>query len=169
MADYYIFGVPWEEFVIWFFSQPLYGKILIVAGIIAILALVITLIYYIIKGIAYLIYYILKGLYYLLKGTCIGLYKLFKAIYHAISGKPTTKAAMQMPIQQAVISVPMQPLKRTIKEVRSDATFCSECGLKFTDKMAQQLTANGHCFCVQCGSGFSLRNQVNERPVDVES
>lgn len=169
MENYNIFGVPWEEFVVWFFSQPIYGKALIVAGIVAILALVITLVYYIIKGIAYLIYYILKGMYYLLKGICVGLYKLLKMIYHAISGKPINNTVKQMPIPQTVKLTSTQPPKRTIKEVRSDAGFCSECGHKFTDKMAQQLNANGHCFCVHCGNGFTSRNQINERPLHIES
>ena len=62
------FSIPWEEIVNWFVILPIYGQILILVGVIAILALVITLVYYLLKGLAYLVYYILKGAYYLLKG-----------------------------------------------------------------------------------------------------
>ena len=57
----------YNEFVEWYLVQPIYGQILAIIGIIALLALAVTLIYYVIKGIAYLIFYILKGIYYLLK------------------------------------------------------------------------------------------------------
>jgi len=161
----YNFGAPWPEFIAWFLGQPLYGQILIIIGIATICVLIGILVYYVIKGIAYLIYYLFKGLYYLIKYTCIGLYKLFKAIYRAISGKPNENIKQPVMIMQQVQPVPATPPKKHVNTVRPEATYCSECGLRFTEKMIQQLNDKGHTFCVYCGNGFTV-NQVQGKKND---
>ena len=170
MTNYYVFGVEWTEFVSWFLAQPLYGQIIIGVGIVAILALIITGVYYILKGVAYLIYYILKGLYYLFKGLCISVYKLFKELYHLISGKSSQKAQPQMqvmPMRQE--PAPLPPSQRVIRTIRQDASFCSECGATFTNRMIQELAEKGKAFCFSCGNGFSVeQHQSMKVPTNVE-
>ena len=63
---------------------PLFGQILIIVGIVAILILTAILVYYIVKGVAYLIYYLAKGIYHLFRAIILGLSKLFKGIYKKI-------------------------------------------------------------------------------------
>jgi len=167
----YIFGVPWKEFVAWFLSQPIYGQILIIIGIVTICVLIGILVYYVLKGVAYLIYYLFKGLYYLIKYTCIGLYKLFKAIYRAISGKPNENIKQPVMIMQQVQPVSAIPPKKHVNTIRSEATFCSECGIRFTDKMIQQLNEKGQAFCVYCGNGFTVNQAqtMTNGPANIES
>jgi len=155
---WYIFGVPWPDFVAWFLGQPLYGQILIIIGIVTIFVLIGIVVYYILKGVAYLIYYILKGIYYLLKYTCIGVYKLFKGLYHLISGKSPQKAESQALTPPKVqLIMPVQSSQKIIKEVQPEAGFCSECGAKFTERMNQLLSENGGVYCVFCGNGFKAK------------
>ena len=78
MSEVNIFGVPWEEIVDWYLTQPLYGQILVLVGLIALLALAVVILYYVLKGVAYLVYYVLKGVYYLLKGIGLLFYKIFE-------------------------------------------------------------------------------------------
>ncbi len=61
MANIYVFGTPWQEIVDWFLVQPIYGQILVLIGVFAVLALAIVIAYYVLKGAAYLVYYVLKG------------------------------------------------------------------------------------------------------------
>lgn len=152
-------SVSFGQMAEWFLAQPLYGQILIVIGIITVITLIGVAIYYLLKGIAYLIYYILKGLFYLLKGICIGFYKLFKALYHAISGKPIKDAKKQTPVMPTEqVPVPAQPVQRVVKEIRPEVAYCSECGVRFTDNMTQQLEDNGIVFCVHCGNCFKTQS-----------
>jgi hypothetical protein len=103
MIDINIFVKQWEAIVNWFVIQPIYIQILIVVGAIAIVALAITLVYYVLKGAAYLVYYMLKGAYSLFKGIGIFFYGAFEALYYEITGKPTlgTKPAPQSEVSQA--------------------------------------------------------------------
>ena len=93
MSDTYIFNVSWEEIVNWYLAQPIYGQILILVGLIALLALAIVIVYYVLKGVVYLVYYVLKGVYYLLKGIGFLFYRLFEELYYLISGKSIFEAA----------------------------------------------------------------------------
>ncbi len=159
MDDVNIFGVPWQEIVDWFVVQPLYGQILVLIGVVAVLALAVVIAYYVIKGVAYLIYYLLKGIYYLLKGIGLLFYKLCEALYYAISGKEKPNANKQ---EQQIIEVIQQPVQqiaqprphKVVQIVSPEATYCTECGNEFSAAMAQQLQNKGFVYCVHCGKGF---------------
>ena len=105
MSDVYIFGVAWEEIVNWFVAQPLYGQILVLIGLFAVIALAVVIVYFVLKGVVYLVYYILKGVYYLLKGIGLLFYKLCEGLYYAISGKPKPESATEQE-QQVIASGP---------------------------------------------------------------
>ncbi|MHA2390569.1 MAG: hypothetical protein ACXAEX_01255 [Promethearchaeota archaeon] len=162
MSEVYIFGVPWEEIVNWYLAQPIYGQILILVGVFALLALAIVIVYYVIKGVAYLIYYILKGVYYLLKSIGLLFYKIFEALYYAISGeeKPTKDPVKEQlaPPQVEKEPEPIIPIQKTYQTVQSDVTFCSECGNKFSDTMIQALSTKGAVYCIHCGKGFQANS-----------
>jgi hypothetical protein len=168
MNDVYIFGVAWEEIVNWFIAQPLYGQILVLIGLIAILALAVVIVYFVLKGVAYLVYYVLKGVFYLLKGIGLLFYKIFEGLYYAISGKPKPESTaiqeQQVPPQVIVVkeSEPIIPVQRTYQTVQSDVAFCSECGSQFSDSMVQTLTNKGFVFCIKCGHGFQASSMKIE-------
>ncbi|MFW9876961.1 MAG: hypothetical protein ACFFG0_28030 [Candidatus Thorarchaeota archaeon] len=162
MSEVNIFGVPWEEIMNWYIAQPLYGQILVIIGLIAILALAVVVLYYILKGVAYLVYYVLKGIYYLLKGIGLLFYKIFEALYYAISGKPKPNrvSTQEQPIPPQIQKEPESiiPVQRTYQTVQSDVAFCSECGSKFSDSMIQTLTNKGFVYCIHCGKGFQANS-----------
>jgi hypothetical protein len=139
----------YEEFVEWYLVQPIYGQVLTIVGVIAIIALIITLVYYVIKGIVYLIYYILKGIYYLLKGIGLGFYKLCEAFYYLVSGEQKPGKPFQ---KDSTTS--NEPVMKDF----SNSLYCSECGKKFSEKMIQQIYNNGIIFCVNCGTQFKITN-----------
>ncbi|MHA2048479.1 MAG: hypothetical protein ACW986_02590 [Promethearchaeota archaeon] len=139
----------YDEFVDWYLIQPIYGQVLTIIGVIAIIALAITLVYYVIKGVAYLIYYILKGIYYFLKGIGLGFYKLCEAFYYLVSGE-------QKPIKQSQGDI-VKSNENSIK-MFNDSLYCSECGRKFSDKMTRQMLTNGIIFCVNCGKQFKIND-----------
>jgi len=154
--------VGFEEFMNWFLSIPMYGQILVIVGIVASLVLAAVIIYYVIKGVAYLIYYILKGVYLLLKGIGLGLYKLCEALYYAISGrpKPIKQPCYEQPQapslpQKELIKV--EPIQQNYQPIQPNATFCSECGMEFTERMHHQLAETGVVYCVHCGKGYKAR------------
>lgn len=134
----------YNEFIDWYLIQPIYGQILVIVGIIAILALVITIVYYIIKGTAYLIYYILKGFYYLLKGIGLGLFKLSEGFYFLVSGEKRPKKQTEN-----------NNLNTSI-EANNAVLYCSECGIKFTEKMIKQMFSNNIVYCVNCGIALKV-------------
>ncbi|MFX0041941.1 MAG: hypothetical protein ACFE8L_03415 [Candidatus Hodarchaeota archaeon] len=157
--DIDIFGVPLQEIVDWFLTQPLYGQILVLIGVVAILVLAVVIAYYVIKGVAYLVYYLLKGIYYLLKGIGLLFYKLCEAIYYAISGKEKPNANKPEQQEAEVIQQPVQQVsqpqsQKVIQIVDHEAAFCTECGKEFSAGMAQQLQDKGFVYCVHCGKGF---------------
>ncbi|MFX1495135.1 MAG: hypothetical protein ACFFBZ_12690 [Promethearchaeota archaeon] len=157
--DVNVFGVPLQEIVDWFLAQPLYGQILVLIGVVAVLVLAVIVAYYVIKGVAYLVYYLLKGIYYLLKGIGLLFYKLCEAIYYAISGKEKPNANKQEQQEAELIPQPVQQLsqpkpQKIIQIVDPEAAFCTECGKEFSAGMAQQLHDKGLVYCVHCGKGF---------------
>lgn len=163
MVDVYIFGIPWEEIVNWFLVQPIYGQILVLVGVIALLALAVVIAYYILKGVAYLVYYILKGVYYLLKGLGLLFYKAFEALYYAISGETKPESSAPAQEQQAPPQVEKQPepiisVQKTYQTIKPDVAFCSECGSKFSESMVQTFSNNGFVHCIHCGKGFQSRS-----------
>ncbi|MHA1913152.1 MAG: hypothetical protein ACW986_01935 [Promethearchaeota archaeon] len=152
-------GVWWQEIVNWYLAQPIYGQILVIVGVIALLALAVVIVYYVIKGVAYLVYYIFKGVYYLLKGIGVLFYKLFETLYYAISGesKPESNPPQEKQAQPQVEikSEPIAPVQKTYQSVNPDVSFCSECGNRFSDSMIKALSTKGDVFCIHCGSHFS--------------
>lgn len=142
-------NIWYNEFFEWFLLQPTIAQVFVIIGITALLALVVTLIYYIIKGIAYLVYYIIKGVYYLLKGIGFAFYKLFEGFYNLVSGKTKyqTKKKIDENSDQAFSN-----------EARFETIFCSECGRKFNEKMVQQLINSKKAFCVNCGKEYTLKD-----------
>jgi len=112
-------------------------------------------VYYILKGVAYLIYYLFKG---------IGMltYRLVSGIYYAFTGKtrPVKKNSSESEKEQEIIRErPLSLQNRIIREYKPDIIFyCSECGMKFTDKMMYQIDHKGISFCEHCGKGFTQSN-----------
>jgi len=166
MSEVNIFGVPWEEIVNWYIVQPLYGQILVLIGLIAILALAVVIVYYVLKGVAYLVYYVLKGVYYLLKGIGLLFYKIFEALYYAISGKskpePASAQEQQAPPQIEKEPEPIIPVQRSYQTVQSDVAYCSECGGQFSDSMIHTLSNKGFVYCIHCGKGFQANSMKIE-------
>ena len=145
----------WQQFLDWFLEIPLYGQILIIAGAIAIVVLACIGVYYLLKGVAYLIYYIFKGVGYLFYYIFKGIYLLFEGLYYLISGKEKPKKQGEPPkveeeapvIEKQVVLVPRQePVV---------ASFCSQCGAKFSETMVHQLATKGKAYCVHCGEGLT--------------
>ncbi|MHA2005883.1 MAG: hypothetical protein ACXABO_00100 [Promethearchaeota archaeon] len=163
MSEAYVFGIPWEEIVNWYIAQPIYGQILVLVGVFALLALAVVIVYYVLKGVAYLVYYILKGVYYLLKGIGLLFYKICEALYYAISGKPKPGSNVQAQVQPVPIQVvkepePITPIQKVYQPVNPDVGFCSECGNKFSDSMIQTLSNKGFVYCIHCGKGFQANS-----------
>jgi hypothetical protein len=159
VSEVYVFDTAWEEIVNWFVVQPLYGQILVLIGVIAVLALAVVIVYYVLKGVAYLVYYILKGVYYLLKGLGLLFYKIFEGLYYVISGKP--KPGTQQQQLQPQYSAPIvqkTPVQKTIQSVHSEVSFCSECGNKFTDSMIRTLSEKNTAYCIHCGKGYQANS-----------
>ncbi len=144
-------GVWYNTFVEWYLAQPLYGQVLAIIGLVALLALTVTLLYYIIKGIAYLIYYIIKGIFYLLKYIGYGIYKLFEGFYLLVSGK--SKSQTQNNNQYNIQN-------NSTKEPRIFLEYCSECGKKFTNKMKYHLESTEIVFCVNCGTRLRIDQAI---------
>ncbi|MHA2281008.1 MAG: hypothetical protein ACXAC5_09160 [Promethearchaeota archaeon] len=134
----------YNEFINWYLEQPIYGQILSIIGIIAILALIIIIVYYIIKGIVYLIYYILKGIYYLLKGIGLMFFKLSEGFYYLVSGKKKPEKLMKNECPQRIIGG------------TNKIFYCSECGIVLSAKMVNQMFSQNIAYCVNCGKGLRL-------------
>ncbi|MFX1345521.1 MAG: hypothetical protein ACFFBC_04675 [Promethearchaeota archaeon] len=137
----------YNEFIEWYSVQPIYGQVLAIVGIIALLSLAIVAIYYVIKGIAYLIYYILKGIYYLLKGIGLGFSKLCEGFYNLISGKNKTKK----PTENNNLLAGDQ-----INRFNNCILYCTECGKRFSENMMNKILSIGNVFCVNCGKELNL-------------
>ncbi|MHA1885695.1 MAG: hypothetical protein ACW96S_11620 [Promethearchaeota archaeon] len=157
----------WRENILnWYLAQPIYGQILVLVGVIALLALAVVIVYYVIKGVVYLIYYICKGVYYLLKGIGLLFYKLFEALYYAISGesKPESNFVQKQetPPQVEQQSEPIAPIQKIHQPVNPDVSFCSECGNRFSDSMVRALSTKGDVFCIHCGSHFIANSMKME-------
>lgn len=137
----------YNEFIEWYLVQPIYGQILAIIGIIALLALAVTLIFYAIKGIAYLVFYILKGIYYLLKGIGLGIFKLCEGFYNLVSGKSKTKKQTE----NNNVHIGDQ-----INRTDYNILYCNDCGKRFSENMMKKILSNGNVFCVNCGKEFNL-------------
>ena len=134
----------YNEFINWYLVQPIYAQVLSIIGIIAVLALMVTIVYYTIRGIAYLVYYILKGIFYLLKGIGFLFFKLSEGFYHVISGAiEAEKQTQNDSLQKAM-------------RVSNIISYCSECGKSISEKMINQMLSQSIAYCVNCGKGLRL-------------
>ncbi len=134
----------YNEFINWYLVQPIYAQVLSIIGIIAVLALMVTIVYYTIKGIAYLVYYILKGIFYLLKGIGLLFFKLSEGFYHVISGEIEPEKQTQNDNLQNAMSVSKR------------ISYCSECGKSISEKMINQMLSQNIAYCVNCGKSLRL-------------
>ena len=137
----------YNEFIEWYLVQPIYGQVLAIIGIIALLSLAVIAIYYVIIGISYLIYYTLKGIYYLLKGIGLGIFKLCEGFYNLVSGEYKSK--------KQTVNNPVH-IEDQFNSVWNNILYCNECGKRFSDKMMKKIVTNGNVFCVNCGKEFYL-------------
>jgi hypothetical protein len=142
----------YDKFVEWYSIQPIYGQVLAIVGIIAILSLAVVAIYYLIKGIAYLVYYTLKGIYYLLKGIGLGIFKLCEGFYNLVSGKSKTKKQTE----NTGLLVEDQ-----INRFNNTILYCTECGKRFSENMINKIISIGNVFCVNCGKKLDLMDFQN--------
>jgi hypothetical protein len=152
-----------QDFMEWFLSIPLYGQVLVVIAIAAVLVLTVIVVYYVLKGAVYLVYYILKGVYLLLKGIGLLFYKLFKAIYYAISGKPCCSLEQKQveqeltpQLQKEPEAQKIEPLEEQLDIINPRAAYCTTCGSEFSERMHQQLIERGIAYCALCGKGFKV-------------
>jgi len=155
----------YNEFLEWYSEQPIYGQILALIGVFAVLAVIITLVYYLIKGIGYLIYYIIKGIYFLLKGIGFGFYKLCRGFYNLVSGKTKSKTQNEslLPPDEISKDQSLQP-HSLIGAVQPNLMYCTECGNKFSEKMINNLKTNKITFCIHCGKRFEL-NEIPKHTI----
>jgi DNA-directed RNA polymerase subunit RPC12/RpoP len=144
-------GLWFNTFIEWFIEQPLYGQILVIIGIVALLALTVTLLYYIIKGVAYLVYYTIKGVFYLLKYIGYGFFKLCEGFYLLVSGKSKLKTENN---NQNGINTKSSEEKHVFLE------YCSECGKRSSIKMKNHLEVNEMVYCVNCGTRIEVKQSV---------
>ncbi|NVM34986.1 MAG: zinc ribbon domain-containing protein [Candidatus Lokiarchaeota archaeon] len=144
-------GFWYNVFIEWYNAAPIVAQVFAIIGIITLLALAITLVYYIIKGIAYLVYYIFKGLYLLLKYIGYGFYKLTEGFYFLVSGKlkPSKQENSHMSIQNT-----------TINQYDYILDYCSECGRKMSERMKLHFEKNGMAFCENCGTKLTLNHAL---------
>jgi len=124
---------------------------LAIIGIIALFALAVTLLYFIIKGIAYLIYYTIKGIYYLLKYIGYGIFRLFEGFYLLVSGKSKSKSISNHKVNDQ---------NNYTKGSQVLLEYCSECGRKITKKMKYHLEASQIVFCVNCGARLRIDQDI---------
>ena len=100
-------------------------------------------------------------------------YRILSGIYYAITGKTRPpkeekKAKEQVvePTAPEVVIRTKTPASKVISEYIPKANyFCSECGIKFSDKMMYQIESKGVAFCEHCGKGFTLTQPIYETHV----
>lgn len=168
MANISILGQnfdSWGAFNSWFFNLPVFVQATMIIFTVAVIILTLIAVYYILKGVAYLLYYIFKGI-------GILIYRIFSGLYYAITGKtrPEKEDKKANKLERRATKVPnsnYRPQKQHLKEYRPEIVYyCSECGMKFTDKMMYQIESSGVAFCEQCGKGFRLTSEViSEAPI----
>ena len=158
MANY---SYSWEEFIQELGSLTLGMQILAILGLILLLVMIGTLIYYIIKGVCYLVYYLLKGVFLLIKGIVVGFYRICEALYYIISGKSKTKKPIPPynPSSSQEISTTPIKTKTSGSEILKGApkkagSFCPYCGAPFSKRMFDRLSSEQKVFCPNCGTGY---------------
>jgi len=152
MGKAYFFGFwTWEELINWYLILPAYGQLLCLLAAFALISLLVALVYYIIKGVVYLIYYIFKAVIYVVAGVFYGIYKIFEAFYYLLTGKQRPKKQEKEPIKRENL---VAKVKEKTPEVEPVVQYCSECGSRISETMAQQLAISGLAYCSICGKGY---------------
>ncbi len=178
MADWTIISygsekLTWNDFVDYFWSQPLFGQVLIAIGVTTLLILIGIGLYYLIKGIAYGLYYLFKGIAYLIYyiflgigyvfyGIGLGLVKLVQWIYYGISGKPRPKKQKKETNSEKIEAVPseiqqnkLEPIQKFPSEhIPQSKKICSSCGVEFSENILIALKSQSIAYCEHCGKGF---------------
>ncbi|TFF98010.1 MAG: hypothetical protein EU547_02740 [Promethearchaeota archaeon] len=137
-------------FVNYFVEAPLFAQILMGIGLFALIAISITL-----------IYYIAKGIYLLIKKICQGIYKLGQKIYRFIEQKIEefehtdychqwcrAKDSRDGDSSESNIS---QKEKKIIVKNPQRVKFCSFCGEALSSRALNILAKDGRAFCENCG------------------
>ncbi len=148
------------EFIEWFIEAPLFAQFLMVAGIIAIAALAITLVYYLLKGLYLLLKAIFKGLYELGKKG----YKWMERELKEFSDSCCHYRSSQYYNPRHSEFVESQPKKEHKKAMIKDQEklkYCSLCGAPVSGKMLNILNINGKAFCEHCGGVLELAECLN--------
>ena len=89
-----------------------------------------------------------------MKGIIIGIYKLLRELYYAISGKEKPVKVQEMVNHVYEDLEQVKPIVSELKVINPNASYCSECGSQFSERMLRQLSENGVVFCVHCGKGY---------------
>jgi hypothetical protein len=147
-------GRIFVEFSNWFFKQPFFAQILTTIGIFAIMCLILIAVYYIIKGIILLIKKIIRKVKKRLERRSD--YPLQPASNPYISGnqkKPGNKQSQEIEDSKK---------KEIIVHYPKRVKYCSECGMKFSDKVKNILNSRGSAFCQYCGK----IHRVLEQPIE---
>ena len=144
----------------WYFGLPLLMQLIIGIAIAAIIVLVLIGVYYLLKGTGNLINSIFKGIGFIFYGFFHGIYLLFEGLYYLITGKTkkpkqesSTKAEEKNSEDVQVTDPEPKVPQDYVPEVKF---YCSECGTKFSDKMAYLINSKGIAFCECCGKEFRL-------------
>lgn len=155
IMDLVEFEAFWSSFGPYFLGlEPLF-QLLIMVGVIAVVSLVITLVYYLIKGVLYLIYYTLKAVVYITYYSLKGVYLLLKAMVK-IAVKILEKVGdfldsiFNRDITPEKVGAQMEAI--TVPKTIISPKFCPICGNAFDEIMDEVLHKEGHAFCQSCGA-----------------
>lgn len=147
----------------WYFGLSLLSQVLVGLAIVAIIVLVFIGVYYLLKGTGYVIYNVFKGIGHLFYSLFLGIYLLFEGLYYLITGKtrePKQEISSQSEentTEKTEKTEETEPTRKILEDYIPEVEYyCSECGIKFSDKMAYQITSKGIAFCECCGKGFKF-------------
>ncbi|MCK4238049.1 MAG: hypothetical protein KAX33_02930 [Candidatus Lokiarchaeota archaeon] len=175
ILDIIIGWISWQDFFGWFNSLRLIEQIIFTSLIVA-FAVSVTVIVCI--GLYYLIKYLCLGIFYILKG----IFKGFKFVINKIVDlidKILNSGGHKVPLtdkitenrenfQKSVVELPRMIVKSLKNEQDLEYCYCTECGMKFTDKMNEHLDSNGMTFCIHCGQCFriDMLNKLDVQPIN---
>lgn len=135
----------------------IFGIIIAVAVTVLVCIGVFYLLKYLFIGLGYMFMYIFKGFAWIFKQ----LGELFALIFGMEKTETQeTEQSQQVsteetqPIQKTIVLVPQKTEPIPESQDSSKMSYCTECGMKFTDLTSQKLVKNGVAFCVYCGTGF---------------
>ena len=147
-------GRVFIEFSNWFFRQPLFAQILTTIGIFAITLLIIIAIYYIIKGVILLIKKIIRKIKKRVERRSDHSIQLARNPYISVNQKTPGNKQFQR--------IEESKKKEIIVHYPKRVKYCSECGMKFSDKAKNILNSRGSAFCEYCGK----IHKILEQPIE---